>query len=294
MKADRTGTVRPISHRIANQTLYRAVAAARHAPSAHGVQPWRWRVTGLALDLFADHTRFTAASDPGGRLATISCGAALHHARLTLAAQGWRATVTRFPDDGDTSHLAHLRIDGPAPVDAETAELARVIDRRHTDIRPVTGEPVESATVRTITAAFEAQHVRLGLLRPDQVLELALAAADSASPEPAAAQWQAELALWAGNDPIVGSTGGRLAAVSGGRERAATFALLHGPQDHPADWLHAGEALSAGSLVASTFGVSVLPFSAPIEFAVTREALARVVPELGFPYLMVSLGRHPA
>ncbi|MEV4643055.1 hypothetical protein AB0J80_37525 [Actinoplanes sp. NPDC049548] len=82
--------------------------------------------------------------------------------------------------------------------------------------------------------------------------------------------------------------------MSGGRDRAGTFALLHGPRDHPTDWLHAGEALSAGSLVASTLGVSVLPFSAPIEVTVAREALERVVLELGFPYLMVSMGRHRA
>jgi len=294
MTAHRAGVIRPVGHRIANEAFYQAVAVARQAPSAHDSRPWRWRVTDVALDLFVDHTRLSATTDPGGRLATISCGAALHHARLTLAARGWRATVIRFPDDADPAHLARLRIDGPAPVDAETAELARAIDLRHTDVGPVTGEPVEPAILRTITAAFEAQHVRLGLLRPDQILELAVATAESADPEPAAAQWQAQLALWAGNDRIVGSAGGRLPTVSGGRDRAATFALLHGPRDQAIDWLHAGEALSAGSLVASTFGVSVLPFSAPIELAVAREALARVVPDLGSPYLMVSLGRHPA
>ncbi|WP_328459596.1 nitroreductase [Actinoplanes sp. NBC_00393] len=294
MKPAPVGVARPVSHHITNEAFHQAVAAARHAPSAYDLQPWQWRITDVTLDLFVDHTRLTTRTDPDARLATISCGAALHHARLTLAAHGWRATVTRSPDDADPAHLARVRIDGPAPVDAETAELARVIDLRHTDIHPVTGDPVEPATLRTIATAFEAQHVRLGLLRPDQILELAVAAADSASLEPAVAQWQKELALWAGNDRIVGSPGGRLPTVSCGRDRAATFALLHGPRDNAIDWLHAGEALSAGSLVASTFGVSVLPFSAPIEFAVAREALARVVPELGFPYLMVSLGRHPA
>jgi hypothetical protein len=180
-------------------------------------------------------------------------------------------------------------------VSPATAELARVIELRHTDIRPVSGDPVEPATLRTIAAAFEAQHVRFGLLRPDQILELAVATAGSTNPEPAVVQWGAELALWAGNDRIVGAADDvRLPNAPGGHDRAASFAVLHGPRDQALDWLHAGEALSAGALVAATFGVSVLPFSAPIEYAGAREALARAIPELGFPFLLMSLGRHPS
>jgi hypothetical protein len=48
--------------------------------------------------------------DPDGRLATISCGAGLHHARLMLAARGWRVTVTRWLEAADPAvgsvHLA--------------------------------------------------------------------------------------------------------------------------------------------------------------------------------------------
>jgi len=285
--------VRPISHRIMNEAFYRAVTAAGQAPSAYDTQPWRWRVSNGALDLFVDGDRMSQFPDPDGRLATISCGAALHHARLTLAARGWRATVTRRPDAADPSHLARLHIDGPAPVSPDTAGLARAIGLRHTDPRPITGSAVEPGELRTISAAFAAQHVRVMVLRPDQILGLTVATAHADNMEPADAQWHAELALWAGSDRIAGALDDlRVPIAHGDHDRAATFAVLHGPRDQALDWLHAGEALSAGSLVATGLGVSVLPFSAPIEHAHARETLRRAVPELGCPYLMMRLGHH--
>lgn len=282
-----------LSHRVMNEAFYGAVVAAGRAPSAHNSQPWRWRVSNGVLDLFADPGRMSGFADPAGRLAMISCGAALHHARLTLAARGWRVTVTRRPDAADQTHLARLNIDGPAPVSPDTARLARAIRTRHMDTRPVTGDPVGPEDLRTICAAFEAQHVGIAVLRPDQILGLTVASARDDSAEPADAQWHAELALWAGRDRIAGATDDpRLPIGHGEHDRAATFAVLHGPGDQELDWLHAGEALSVGSLVAIGLGVSVLPFSAPIAHAAAQETLSRAVPELGHPYLMVRLGRH--
>jgi len=78
--------------------LEAAAEAALRAPSVFNTQPWRWRVTGDALELSADPDRRLAVTDPDGRLLLISCGTALHHARTALAAAGWSATVERLPD----------------------------------------------------------------------------------------------------------------------------------------------------------------------------------------------------
>jgi hypothetical protein len=120
-----------------------------------------------------------------------------------------------------------------------------------------------------------------------------VATAQSGNAEPADLQWHAELALWAGRERIAGAVDDlRLPLERREQDRVATFAVLHGPRDRDVDWLHAGEALSAGSLVATGLGVSVLPFSAPIEHTGARGALRRAIPELGYPYLMMRLGRH--
>jgi len=283
------GTVRPIGHRIANEDYYRAVVAAGRAPSAHDTQPWRWQIAGT-LDLFVVHQRMSRFADPDGRLATISCGAALHHACLTLAARGWSVSVTRRPVTGDPTHLARLFIAGRAPVSPETAGLARSIDSPRADQRPITGDPGEPATLRAVHAAFEAQQVRVGVLTPAQVLELTAATAPAGNGRTAGAVRQGEAASWSGTEPTSGTPGPRSPSALGGQDEAATFAVLHGPRDRDVDWLRAGEALSAGSLVAAGLGLSLLPLSAPNEQAAAG-TVPRAIPELGHPYLIVRLGR---
>lgn len=293
MMSASVGVLHPVSRRITNEAFYRAVVAAGRAPSAYDKRPWRWQLGDGVLDLFTDRTQMSGLPDPAGRLATISCGAALHHARVTLAARGWRVTVTRLPDAADPTHLARLHIDGAAPVSPGTADLARRIKQRHTDVHPITGDPIEPEKLRTIGAAFRSQHVRLEVLRPDQILGLTVASAHVPALDSTDAQWHAELALWSGSDRIAAAAADlRQPIAHGEHDRAATFAVLHGSNDHEIDWLHAGEALSTGSLVATSVGVSVLPLSAPIEHAGARLALRRTAPEIRFPYLMLRLGRY--
>ncbi|MEU4419923.1 nitroreductase [Actinoplanes sp. NPDC024001] len=287
------GVLRPLSHRITSEAFYRAVVAAGRAPSAYDRKPWRWQMGDGVLDLFTDPTRMSGLPDPDGRLVTISCGAALHHARVTLAARGWQVTVTRLPEAADPAHLARLHIDGAAPVSPATADLARRIKQRHTDVHPITGDPIDPETLQAIGTAFGSQHVRLEVLRPDQILALTVASVHVPVLDSTDAQWHGELALWTGSDRIAAADDDlRQPIVHGDHDRAATLAVLYGSSDHMIDWLHAGEALSTGSLVATSLGVSVLPLSAPVEHADARQALRRTAPEVRFPYLMLRLGRY--
>lgn len=285
---------RPIGARTCAEALYRAVSAARYAPSAYNAQPWRWRLSDEGLDLFLEPSRMAHPGDPDGRLAAIGCGAALQHARLALAAQGWRATTTRHPDDADPGLLARLHIDAVARIGRRAAHGAQNIRLRHTDPRPVTGDPLRAADLAALRTAVEAEGARLHVLRPDEILRLVLASEPTHEMDPVEAQWYDELARWAGRDRIVG-TGEDLGVPrqAGAHDRAATFAVLYGPGDTRPDWLRAGEALSAAWLVATAMEVSVLPFSAPIERSAARQALRRTFADLGHPYLAVRLGRHP-
>jgi hypothetical protein len=73
--------------------LAEAAEVAGYAPSVHNTQPWRWRVTGDRMNLLADRDRQPSVADPQVRLLNISCGAALHHATVALAAEGWQANL---------------------------------------------------------------------------------------------------------------------------------------------------------------------------------------------------------
>jgi hypothetical protein len=284
---------RPISARTCTEAFYRAISAARHAPSAYNAQPWRWRLGDDGLDLFIESRRMGGAGDPDERLAVIGCGAALHHARLALAAHGWRVTVTRQPGGADTSHLARLHIDAAARISRRAVQAAQNVGLRHTDPRPVTGDPLHPADLDALTAAVTAEGCRLHVLRPDEILKLVLAATPADDLQPVEAQWYDELARWAGHGRIVGAgRDTRLPRQLGAPHRAATFAVLYGPSDERLDWLHAGEALSAAWLLATGMHVSVLPFSAPIERPAAREAMRGTFGDLGHPHVVVRLGRH--
>src|SRR5688572_19511848 len=109
------------------QVLARAARTAGYAPSIHNTQPWRWRVAGSALDLYAEHDRQLPVTDPMGRLLTLSCGAALHHVRLAIAAEGWHTEVRRLPDAGDPDRLATLTLTDRAAPDPRVTRLEQAI-----------------------------------------------------------------------------------------------------------------------------------------------------------------------
>ena len=59
--------------RHTTHALVEAAKAAGHAPSIHNTQPWRWRLSGDALDLYLEHSRLLGITDPDTRLAVLSC-----------------------------------------------------------------------------------------------------------------------------------------------------------------------------------------------------------------------------
>jgi nitroreductase len=311
-----------------DEALEAAAGIGGFAPSIHNTQPWHWRVTAPVLELRAVRDRQLAATDPAGRLLTISCGAALHHARIALAAQGLRVTVQRRPDPGDPDLLARITVTDRGGASAATTRLLDAIRDRHTDRRPVSSAPVDATALVDLARAAAAEGGHLHVLRPDGVIELAAAAARAQRVENQDPDVVEELAYWVGgsNTPSVagasatggGETvglpadvipatpprtivpgrdfghGGTLpiseSPISGGHDRAATYAVLYTDEDQPEAWLRAGEALSAVWLTATERGLSVLPLSAAVEVEATRATLRRLLSGLGEPMLVLRIG----
>jgi len=301
-----TRDVHTISDGLAN-----AVAAAGYAPSIHDTQPWRWRIGSDTLDLYVHRSRVLPVTDPDTRLATLSCGTALLHARTALAAEGWRVTIARMPDAADQDHLAHLRVYAPAPADPQAARHVRTIPLRQTNRRPVVGPPVGPEDLRAITGAVRAEGAWLHMLRPEEVIELAAAADHAQRTEEGGPEWRTELAYWAGDarpaetdiaSPAIPRQAPQITvpgrdvghagelAISVKHDRAARFAILYGQSDEPRDWLRAGEALCAGWLTATERGISVMPLSAPVEVIGTRESMRRILSYLNHPFLILRFG----
>jgi nitroreductase len=295
---------------LATSVLAAAARAAGHAPSIHNTQPWRWRV-GSTLDLYADRGRQLGVTDPNGRLLLLSCGAALHHALVALAAEGWRVDVSRLPDADDQDLLARVSLAEPTGVEPSAVRLIQTMTVRHTDRRPLTDTPVDRAVVARVTRVVNAAGARLHVLDPEHILDLAAAAAQAQVAESLDPQFRAELAYWAGGARSEGTgiPGAAIPAsppettvpgrdfggpgtlpISAGHDTAAVYAILYGDDDTPISWLRAGEALSAGWLEATELGVSVLPLSAAVEVTRTRQVLRRLLSNIGYPYLVLRVG----
>jgi nitroreductase len=271
-----------INAQVVGPALAEAAAAAGYAPSIHDTQPWRWRIGNDTLDLYREPALVRAATDPDARLATLSCGTALHHARTVLAAAGWHVNVARMPDAADQEHLAHMRAYAPAAPDLRSGRRLRTIPLRHTDRRPVTGAPVGLEDLSAIVDAVQVEGAWLSILKPDQVAELSTAANVAVGTMADEHPWRAELAYWTDHPDTL--------TVSAAGDRAARFAILYGRSDESRDWLRAGEALSAAWLTATERGISVLPMSAPVEVTVTRESMRRILAYLSHPFLVLRLG----
>lgn len=298
MAADSDSTVK---------ALVEAADAARYAPSIHNTQPWRWVVRGDSLELFAVPDRQLREQDPDGRLMRLSCGAALHHAQVALDAEGWVHRVER--PAGEPLAVVHAERHEPAdPAAMRRLQLLRV---RHTDRRVVSEERVAPGVLQALVDATRQHGARLHVLHRDDVLKLAVMIEHAEAAERGDEQLRAETANWVGGDRPSGTglpdaviprelplttVAERDFGVSGtlapgtGHDTAATYAVLYGDGDEPIDWLRAGEALSALWLSATEHGATVLPLSSPVELPFTRQAVRRMLGDVGYPYLTLRLG----
>ncbi|MDZ5447327.1 nitroreductase [Micromonospora sp. 4G57] len=300
----------PATNRPLTTALAEAAGTASHAPSVHNTQPWRWKVLPDALELRMVRDRQLTATDPEGRLLTISCGTALHHARVALAAEGWTPVVERLPDPAQPDLMARLTGFGHTGADPDAMHLVQCMQVRHTDRRPVSEEPVPTTALGEIDRAATREGVNLQLLDDGQKLQLATAAQHAAEVEAEEPQLREELAYWtsragtgtglppevlpeqAPQTTVPARDFGRPGSlpVGPGHDRAAVYGILWGTEDEPDSWLRAGETLSAAWLTATRLGVSLVPLSGVVEVEGTRQVLRQTLSGLGFPYLALRLG----
>ncbi|MEJ8278168.1 Acg family FMN-binding oxidoreductase [Pseudonocardia spirodelae] len=295
--------------------LHDAVEWALRAPSLHNSQPWRWRIGADGVALYADPLRRLPETDPDRRDLVISCGAALHHLQVALAAAGAAVRVDRFPDPEDEQLLATVR-PVPGAADARAAALWPALGRRRTDRRRYATDPVPASTWTALGEAARERGATLvpvtGPARRAALDDVLARAADQQRRRPG---YLAELMSWThrlagardgipatarparpaprGADPNRAFPQGRLAAAGAGAAAGdgAVLAVLCTPGDTGPDRLRAGEATSAVLLTAVAAGLATAPLSQALELPSTRSLLARDVLHVDSrPQLVVRLG----
>ncbi|MGE2734265.1 Acg family FMN-binding oxidoreductase [Mycolicibacterium vaccae] len=295
------------------ETLRTALALAGRAPSVHNSQPWRWRVGERTLHLYANPDLLLSRTDPDGRDLMLSCGAALNHCVVALAAMGWQAKIRRFPDPTDVDHLATLTL-YPYPAGELDVALAAAIPRRRTDRRhfspwPVPGRDIALMGVRAARAGVILR--RIDDLDALRALVSAAAARHLADPE-----YLVELTTWsgryasragvpagsvpggdgAGPIPLRSFAGGVLTQPAGARpaEDNAVVVALGTVADDRIARLRAGEAASVVMLTATAQGLACCPITEPLEVEETRATVrADVFGTDAHPQIMLRIGWAP-
>jgi hypothetical protein len=126
--------------------------------------------------LWAERRRQVSSIDPEGRLLVLSCGAALHHARVTLDADGFGHRIARTPAPDEPDHLATIVTEFSAGSSGyanrrhaapDAVRMFRAMSTRRIDRRPFADLPVSEASLDRLTAAAEAHGARLGFSPAD-------------------------------------------------------------------------------------------------------------------------------
>ncbi len=292
---------------------------AGRAPSVHNTQPWRWRVHGTHVDLYADFRRQLVYADPQRRDLLISCGAALHHLQVAAGALGWSTRVRRAPDPGDDRFVASVELGHRRSAAAEAAETLAALRRRVTDRRRLSSWPVPSDRLNSLAmtgSGWGAQVLPVEDEATKALLERLTHRADVVQRRNP--RYVHELDAWTTTSPTaaegipvrnvpVPETVDSADAVNrrfphgvleddafDAGPPASGMLLICTSSDDAVSRIRAGEALSAVWLQATRENMSVVPLSQALEVESTRRELQDgVLGDLACAQLVLRVGWSP-
>ncbi|MFE2810395.1 Acg family FMN-binding oxidoreductase [Streptomyces nigra] len=292
------------------------------APSMHNAQPWRFRYLRRArtFDVLADFERAMPHSDPHARALHLGCGAAVLNLRVATAHEGWSPETTLLPDLADRTHVASVRLAGPASGEHELAPLYPAIHQRHSSRDPFEERQISEPLREELAAAAHAEGATLTFPTAwhlQEILELFQEAEARNLTDPGSGQ---DLARWTGDSASVEATGEGVPAYAygprkrggkapmrdfgpGGRvaerdaaefERNPQLALVGTVHDRPEDWLRAGQAMERVLLLATLLGLSASFATQPLEWTDLRWPLRDPSTGTGFTQVVLRVGYGPA
>jgi hypothetical protein len=290
-----------------------AVHLACRAPSYHNSQPWRWVIRRGTVSLFLDPDHLVA-SDAGARQGLLSCGAALDHFRVAMAAAGYATHVTRHPDPDHRDHIADISLSPTADVTPGQRRRADAILARRTDRLPFAAPPGWDTFERLARIGVNPAGCTLDVIDPTDRETLADASHLTDALRLYDSEYHHEITWWTSpyevNDGIPHTAlvsaqeadrvdVGRTFPITRNRERRldvgddqARLLVISAAEDTREGILAAGEALSAVLLDATLAGLSSCTLSHLTEVAVSRDIVGALVHRT-WPQVVVRIGIAP-
>jgi hypothetical protein len=141
------------------------IATAARAPSVHNTQPWRFRVSDAAVELYCDPRRKLQV-DPAGREMLISCGAALFGLRLAVRSLGYEPVVELLPDPDRLRLLARVTLGAAKPMTGTERQMLKALSHRHTHRGPFGPGPLPAGLLAGLQHDALAERATLVLVEP--------------------------------------------------------------------------------------------------------------------------------
>jgi hypothetical protein len=305
---------------LAERAGYLIELAAR-APSVHNTQPWRFTVTGQAIELYADASR-QLMEDLADREMIMSCGAALFGLRLAIRSLGYQSEVDLFPESGQRRLLARVRAGRPAPMTPDERAMLKAVPHRHTHRGAFEPGPLPVGLLDHLRDDAAAEDATLTVIDDGpayQRLAAILAAwsrwRDLYPTSPAEIRTQAETLRWTRDADSQARDGVPAhafpAAASGGAGRlpqrdfdldrgwgfpppggppAPVTAVMVAQGEDEESWLRVGQALQRILLRAASRWVFARLQTQPLQSASVRAQLRSSLALPGSPQLLLELG----
>jgi hypothetical protein len=299
---------------LARQVRY-LTGVARRAPSLHNTQPWRFTVSGDAIELHADASRQLSV-DPDGREMLISCGAVLYGLRLAVRSLGYLPEVEILPRLAGRGRLARVRLGPAAPMTAGERKMLAAVPHRHTHRGPFEAGPLPAGLFARLQDDARAEGGVLTEIEPGPALRrLTAVVAAAGLQQDRDPRSRAEISRWShgvtspARDGVPAHAfpaeparaparlpqrdfdlGRGLGLLPAGDPPPPVIAALFTPGDSERDWLQAGQALHRLLLRAAAEWVFARLNTQPLENPLTRTLIREALVLPGAPQMLMAFG----